>query len=129
MTFSAHTFLPQERPELLTWCAQHSRHFVLVEFDVPLFADMLTPEVIGYYAAKYERGLAEYRDAEIVMQGFLMPVFFGNFALNSERVTFEQPADAWQTDLQQAGLTNVQRRPVYDYWWAPAFMLTAEGRG
>ena len=128
MTFSAHTFLPDERPELLAWCADRCKRFALVEFDVPLFADMLAPEVIEYYIAKYEAGLAEYRDEEIVMQGFLMPVFFGNFAHNSERVTFEQPSDRWEADLAQAGFSSIEKLPVYDYWWAPAFMLRADGK-
>ena len=116
MTFSAHTFLPDERAAFLEWCAQRCRQFVMAEFDVPLFTEMLTPEVIGHYVSKYERGLAEYRDDERVMQGFLMPVFFGNFAHNSERVTFEQTA-----------VKPASSR--FDYWWAPAFMLQAKGKG
>ncbi|MCA9916799.1 MAG: class I SAM-dependent methyltransferase [Anaerolineales bacterium] len=128
MTFSAHTFLPEERATLLGWCATHGKQLMIAEFDVPLFTDMLTPEVIGYYVAKYERGLAEYPNEPKVMQGFLLPVFFGNFAHNSERVTFEQTAVHWQTNLENAGFTAVQKVPIYDYWWAPAFMLTAKGR-
>ena len=128
MTFSAHTFLPGDRPELLAWCARHGKQLLIAEFDVPLFPDMLTDDVIGYYVSKYERGLAEYKDEEIVMQGFLMPVFFGNFAHNSERVTFEQTAAHWQSDLEKAGFTTIQQTPIYDYWWAPAFLLQAESR-
>lgn len=128
MTFSAHTFLPNERSELLGWCADRAKRFALVEFDVPLFVDMLAPQVIRYFVTKYEAGLAEYRDEEIVMQGFLMPVFFGNFAHNSERVTFEQPIDQWERDLAEAGFSSIKKIPVYDYWWAPAFMLQAEGQ-
>jgi hypothetical protein len=101
---------------------------MIAEFDVPLFSDMLTPDVIGYYVSKYELGLAEYRDEERVMQGFLMPVFFGNFAHNSERVTFEQTAVHWQADLAKAGFSSIEKYPIFDYWWAPAFMLKAEGQ-
>ncbi|MFT5196680.1 MAG: hypothetical protein ACI9EW_004097 [Cellvibrionaceae bacterium] len=129
MTFSAHTFLPDERAELLGWCAKRCKQLLLVEFDAPIFSEMLTPEVIAYYVAKYELGLAEYADYEIVMQRFLMPVFFGNFAHDSERLTFEQPADNWQADLKKAGFTSIQQHAVFDYWWAPAFMLQAEGKG
>ncbi|MCP4418343.1 MAG: class I SAM-dependent methyltransferase [Chloroflexi bacterium] len=129
MTFSVHTFLPDERAALLDWCAKRCKQFLITEFDVPLFSDMLTPDVIGYYVSKYELGLAEYRNEERVMQGFLMPVFFGNFAHNSERVTFEQTAVHWQTDLEKAGFTAVQKYPIFDYWWAPAFMFSAKGQG
>ena len=129
MTFSAHTFLPDERSALLDWCVKRCQHFIIAEFDVPLFSDMLTPDVIGYYVSKYERGLTEYRNEEPVMQGFLMPVFFGNFAHSSERVTFEQTAVHWQTDLEEAGFSIIQKYPIYDYWWAPAFMLKAKGQG
>ena len=128
MTFSAHTFLPDERPQLLEWCAKRCTHFLIAEFDVPLFSTMLTPEVIGYYVSKYERGLAEYADEPIVMQQFLMPVFFGNFAHDSKRLTFEQTAVHWQADLEKAGFSTVQKQPIFDYWWAPAFMLTAKGQ-
>lgn len=125
MTFSAHTFLPEDRPELLRWCAEKGTQLVIVEFDVPVFGDMLSAEVIGYYVEKYELGLAEYRDQEIVMQRFLMPVFFGNFAHDSQRLTFEQPAANWQAEVQNAGFSTVQKVPVYDYWWGPAFLLKA----
>jgi hypothetical protein len=129
MTFSADTFLPDERSALLNWCAKRCKQFIIAEFDVPLFSTMLTPDVIGYYVSKYELGLAEYRNEERVMQGFLMPVFFGNFAHDSERVTFEQTGVHWQTDLEKAGFTTVQKYPIFDYWWAPAFMLQAKGQG
>ena len=125
MTFSAHTFLPEDRSELFGWCAEKGTQLVIVEFDVPVFGDMLSAEVIGYYVEKYELGLAEYRDQEIVMQRFLMPVFFGNFAHDSQRLTFEQPAANWQAEVQNAGFSTIQKVPVYDYWWGPAFLLKA----
>lgn len=128
MTFSAHTFPPDERLILLEWCAKRCRQFLIVEFDVPLFSEMLTLEVISYYVSRYEQGLAEYKDEAQVMQEFLMPVFFGNFAHNSERVTFEQTAVHWQNDLEKAGFTAVQKFPIYDYWWAQAFLLIATGQ-
>ena len=126
MTFSAHTFLPEERATLLSWCAKRCKQFLMAEFDLPLFTDMLNPEVIDYFVSKYELGLAEYANDERVMQGFLMPVFFGNFAYNSERVTFEQTAVHWQDALVEAGFSTIQKTAIYDYWWAPAFMLIAK---
>ena len=123
MTFSAHSFMPQERAELLKWCAQKCEQLLLVEFDVPLFETMLDAETIGFYVEKYELGLAEYADNELVMQRFLMPVFFGNFAHDSQRYTFEQPAENWVSDLKKAGFANIERYPIFDYWWGQAFLL------
>lgn len=125
MTFSAHTFVQNDRAELLHWCAEKTDQLLLVEFDVPLFAEMLNPDVIAYYVSQYELGLTEYADQEIVMQRFLMPVFFGNFAHDSQRLTFEQPAENWRDDLQAAGFSDIQQRPIFNYWWGPAFLLRA----
>lgn len=129
MTFSAHAFAPHQRPELLRWCAKKADQLLIVEFDVPQFADMLDTDVVAYHVAKYELGLAEYSGQEIVMQRFLMPVFFGNFAHDSQRLTFEQPADAWQADLKQAGFLNMQKIPIFSYWWGPAFLIHATTSG
>ena len=129
MTFSAHTFLPAERIDLMSWCAQRCKQLIVVEFDVPSFEKMMTAEVIRYYVEKYELGLAEYPDKEVVMQNFLMPVFFGNFAHDSQRLTFEQPADKWRRLLEQADFADIQQAAIYDYWWGPAFMLQAKGHG
>ncbi|MFK7802557.1 MAG: class I SAM-dependent methyltransferase [Anaerolineae bacterium] len=127
MTFSVHTFLPKDRADLLSWCANRGKQLILVEFDVPVFDKMLSPDVIGRYVSKYELGLAEYPGQEAAMQQFLMPVFFGNFAHDSQRLTFEQPAVNWKAELESAGFSTIQQHPIYDYWWGPAFMLQASG--
>lgn len=128
MTFSAHTFIPTERAALLKWCAKRCKQLLVVEFDVPVFEKMLSPDVIQYYVEQYEVGLAEYKDVEVVMQRFLMPVFFGNFAHDSQRLTFEQPAEQWRTNLEAAGFSAIQQHAVFDYWWGAAFMLESTGQ-
>ena len=72
-----------------------------------------------------DEGLAEYIGQELVMQRFLMPVFFGNFAHDSQRLTFEQPAENWRVELQNAGFEDIHTSPIYDYWWGPAFLMRA----
>jgi hypothetical protein len=54
-----------------------------------------------------------------------MPVLAGQFDPARPRHTWEQPIAAWVADLEAAGFTDVRRRPVAGYWWAPAELVEA----
>ncbi len=77
-------------------------------------------------ADRYERGLGEYGAARgLVAQGLLMPVLTGQLSPGAVRVTWEQPAQAWRRQLEHCGYHEVTVQRLGDYWWAPAFLLTA----
>ena len=44
------------------------------------------------------------------------------------RSTWEQSADDWAVQVTAAGFYDVSVQPLADYWWSPAFVLTAAGR-
>jgi SAM-dependent methyltransferase len=122
-TFALHTTRPDERPALLAWLRTRVDRLVIVEFDVPDFADR-GPEHLAYLAERYEAGVREYADHPEVVAGFLMPVLVGQLDPSRPRYTFEQPIAAWASSLSAAGFT-VTTTPVFDYWWAPAVLLDA----
>lgn len=125
-TFSLQSVPPDERRAALAWMRARAGRLLIAEFDPPAFADDRAPERLAHIAARYEQGLAEYAgDGGLVAQGFLMPVFFGNFDPTAARTNYEQPIAAWEADLRAAGFTEVARRQLYDYWWAPAYLLDA----
>jgi SAM-dependent methyltransferase len=126
-TFALHALPAQERSAALADLRPHVGLLAVAEFSVP----DLPPgslEHLRFLAETYERGLAEYEaDRDLVAQGFLMPVLAGQLAPDAARATWEQPSWAWQRQLEQAGYADVTVRPLYDYWSAPAFLLTARG--
>lgn len=122
-TFALHALPPAERTDVLARLREIADAIVLVEFDVPAFADG-SPEHLAYLAERYERGLAEY-DGSLVAQGFLMPVLAGQLHPDTARNTWEQPAATWTTQLADAGWHHITLTPIADYWWAPAFAATA----
>lgn len=125
-TFSMHSLPPAERAEVLPWLRAHGQRLLIAEFDVPDLGDQLGPARVQHFAERYDHGLAEYRfDGDLVAQGFLMPVFFGYFDRTSARSTYEQPIELWEFELRDAGFEEVERRHLYDYWWAPAYLLDA----
>lgn len=125
-TFSLQSLVPDERRAALGWLREHADRLLLVEFDPPDLGEGLAPGRLAHIAARYEEGLAEYRgDGGLVAQGFLLPVFFGNFDPSAARTNYEQPIAAWEADLRGAGFTRIERRQLYDYWWAPAYLLDA----
>lgn len=125
-TFAIHTVPPRERAEVLRQLAGLISNLVLVEFDVGDVVDS-GPDHAAYVAERYERGLAEYADDQLVVQGFLMPVLVGQFDPAQPRHTWEQPASAWVRDLEFAGFTNMESTVLHDYWWATAHLITATG--
>jgi hypothetical protein len=125
-TFSLQSLPPDERRAALAWLGEHAGRLLIAEFDVPDLGEGLDPRRAAHFAARYEAGLAEYAgDGGLVAQGFLMPVFFGYFDPTAARTNYEQPIDAWAADLRAAGFARVDRRHLYDYWWAPCYLLDA----
>lgn len=125
-TYAMQSLRPEERPQVLAWLKRHAGRLLIVEFDAPDFADMRDPKRVQYFIDHYERGLAEYpEDGGLVAQGFLMPVFFGGFDPSEARVNWEMPIAEWVRLLQEAGFTDTRTELIYDYWWAPAFLIDA----
>ncbi len=132
-TFCLQSIAPDEKPAVLKWIRRHCHRFLMVEFDVPDFAEMFEPRRVVYYIETYEAGLAEYLDnnsvpadvAEKAVMGFLLPVFFGGFDAVAFRTNYEQSIKKWCDELKIAGFTSVTTRKIYDYWWAPAYLLDA----
>ena len=122
-TFALHTTHPDDRPALLAWLAAHVERLLVVEFDVPAFADR-SPEHLAYLADRYEVGVREYAAHPEAIDGFLMPVLVGQLDPARPRYTFEQPIAEWCRQLADAGFTTTQR-PVYDYWWGAASLIEA----
>lgn len=129
-TFSLQSIPPEERPALLRWLRAHAGRVLIAEFDPPAYTTMYVPGWVSHVMRRYEIGLAEYADdGGLVAQGFLMPVFFGYFDRSVARTNYEIPIDEWITLLREAGFTRVEKRPIYEYWWATAWLVdgTAEG--
>lgn len=125
-TFSLQSLPPDERRQTLGWLREHAGRLLIAEFDPPELGEGLDPRRVAHFAARYEVGLAEYADdGGLVAQGFLMPVFFGYFDPTAARTNYEQPIAGWVADLNVAGFAEVRSRQLYDYWWAPCFLLEA----
>jgi hypothetical protein len=125
-TFSLQSLGQLDRQIMLPWLRGHCARLLVAEFDVPDLSELYAPERMAHFTARYEQGLAEYADdGGLVAQGFLMPVFFGYFDRGAARTNYEQPIAAWEADLRAAGFFSIERRPIYDYWWAPAYLLDA----
>jgi hypothetical protein len=126
-TFSLHSLPPSLRPAQLGWLRAHCDTLLLAEFDAPSMDEPLAPELVQHVLARYRVGLAEYAGADFdtVAQGFLMPVLFGYVDRSATRTTFEHPVADWERLLREAGFARVERRLLYTYWWAPAWLLVA----
>ncbi len=125
-TFSLQSIPPKERSSLMSWLRMNTRRVLVAEFDPPAFDGLYAPERARYVTERYEIGLAEYAgDGGLVAQGFLMPVMFGYFDQTVARTNYEQPVDAWIKEFKRAGFVNVERRPIYNYWWASAYLIDA----
>ncbi|NTV62068.1 MAG: class I SAM-dependent methyltransferase [Oscillochloris sp.] len=125
-TFSLQSLAADERLQVLRWLRGCCGRLLLAEFDVPDVGIHDDPRRMAYFSSRYEQGLAEYSDdGGMVAQGFLMPVFFGAFDRSADRTNYEQPIAAWEADLRAAGFRTIQRQLLYNYWWAPAYLLDA----
>jgi hypothetical protein len=125
-TYALQSLRPEERLQVLKWLRAHASQLLIVEFDAPDFADMYDAQRVRYFVEHYQRGLAEYADdGGLVAQGFLMPVFFGGFDPTEARVNWEMPIADWVVLLHEAGFADVRTDPIYDYWWAGAYLVDA----
>ena len=123
-TFALHATNPVERPALFRSLARRAARLVVVEFDVPAFAER-SAEHIAYLADRYEQGVREYEDHPEVISNFLMPVLVGQLDATLPRYTFEQPIDEWTRALRDAGFTTTTQL-VARYWWADAVLISAK---
>jgi SAM-dependent methyltransferase len=127
-TFAMHTIPHEERTTVLARLRAHLDVLVVVDFDVPNHPTGSTNH-LRFLAQTYEHGLAEYdTDQELVAQGFLMPVLVGQLRPGATRVTWEQSKEQWLEQVKVAGYTDVEVRPLCNYWSSPAFLLTARAR-
>lgn len=124
-TFALHNLTPPDRRDALRSLAPRTNVISIVEFDVPDFVDR-SREHAEYAAAAYEVGVSEYEDDPIVVTGFLLPVLIGQFSPDQARHTYEQSADSWAHDLEQAGFRTVTTAPIAAYWWADAKLIRAK---
>ncbi|GGM02295.1 class I SAM-dependent methyltransferase [Nakamurella endophytica] len=124
-TFALQSLPPADRAAVLSAVADRAATLAVVEFDVP--PEPATPEDRARsLARRYEHGIAEYgADRDLVTQGFLVPVLLGLVDPAASRTNWEHPAATWAADVAAAGWTDVRVEPVADYWYAPAFLLTA----
>lgn len=127
-TFALQSLPPHERGPLLQALAQRTRHLAVVEFDVAHVPDPFDPHWFASCVQRLERGLREYgQDRGLVGTGFILPVVLGHFATHT-RTNHEHSVQDWAHDLEQAGFTQVQTQHLCDYWWEPAWLLSARGR-
>jgi hypothetical protein len=125
-TYSFQALPPKDHPPLFSWLRANTKRLLIAEFDPPDFVNMFSPDRVKYMVERYELGLAEYTtDNGLVAQGFLMPIFFGGYDQTVARANYEQPIDAWIKALARAGFTNIEKRPIFNYWWAPAYLIDA----
>jgi len=125
-TFALLAMPPGERREVLRTMARRTRRLLVVEFDVPAFADRSEAHA-RYAAERYEAGVAEYEGDDLVIDGFLMPVLVAQFEAGARRATWEQPVAASVAELAEAGFGHVEHRRIAPYWWAPAHLIDARG--
>ncbi len=55
-----------------------------------------------------------------------MPVLFGQFRSDANRSTCEQTIGQWSAEIEAGGFRAVQRKLIYPYWWADAYLLIAQ---
>jgi SAM-dependent methyltransferase len=122
-TFALHTIAPGERSRALASLHAHTNRLIVVDFDIPEFADR-SREHAEYAIERYRIGVAEYAGIPAAISGFLMPVLLGQFEATAARHTFEQPVARWIEDLAAAGF-DPRVEMIHDYWWGPAFCMEA----
>ncbi len=132
-TWSLQNLSPTERAPLLRWLKDRCGVLLIAEFDVQAEKyPLLSPERVRLIHDKYVAGVAEYTGQmdpaleERVKQGFLMPILFGYFRSDAARSTYEQPIGRWVGEVEAAGFRAVERRLIHHYWWADAYLITAQ---
>lgn len=125
-TFALLTLSRSERAELFRWLRPRAGGLAFVEFDVPDLGAGLCPRWFRYMTERYERGIQEYdTDRELVAQSFLIPVLLSTLGDDGGQRHHEQPIERWSADLAEAGFTPEPPQLIFDYWWAPAYLLRA----
>ncbi|MFN3220184.1 MAG: methyltransferase domain-containing protein [Acidimicrobiales bacterium] len=122
-TFALHTIAPAERSRALASLRARTDRLIVVDFDVPAFADR-SREHAEYAIERYRIGVGEYAEIPEAISGFLMPVLLGQFDPGATRHTFEQPVARWIDEVAAAGFDPTVEI-IDDYWWGPAFCLEA----
>jgi hypothetical protein len=132
-TWSLQNLSRAERAPLFRWLREHCTTFLVAEFDVGTEAyPLLSSERVRLIHDKYVAGVAEYTGhvdpdlEERVKQGFLMPILFGYFRSDTSRSTCEQTIQQWSAEIEAGGFGAVRQELVYRYWWADAYLLTAQ---
>ncbi len=125
-TFAMLALARQDRLRLFGWLRPRTKRLAIVEFDVPEPGTGLPAAWFRYVLERYERGLREYdRDRDLVAQGFLIPVLLGVLGDASHQQHHEQPIARWLEDLTTVGFQPDPPKHLYDYWWGPAYLVTA----
>lgn len=122
-TFALHTIAPAERSRALASLRAHTDRLIVVDFDVPAFADR-SRQHADYAIERYRIGVGEYAGIPEAISGFLMPVLLGQFDPGATRHTFEQPVARWIDEVAAAGFDPTVEI-IDDYWWGSAFCLEA----
>ncbi|MET0136462.1 MAG: class I SAM-dependent methyltransferase [Kibdelosporangium sp.] len=125
-TFALLTLTRAERIELFTWLRPRAKQLAFIEFDVPDLGSGLRPQWFRYIVDRYEQGIREYdTNRDLVAQGFLIPVLLSTLADDEGLVHTEQPIGRWVADLTSAGFQPREPERIFDYWWAPAYLIRA----
>lgn len=124
-TFSMLVVPPAERVAVFARLRALTERIAMVEFDVPEIGSGTEPAWFRHLVDRYEHGVREYdEDRELVAQGFVVPVLL-NALDDGQHLHTEQPVHRWAAELEAAGFTVRQQRRIFDYWWAPAHLITA----
>ena len=123
-TFALQSIPPMERLDSLKRLHGHVSRLAIVEFDVPEFTD--EADRILSMAQRYERAAQAYGDdAALVAGGFLAPMLLGQLQATAPS-NFEQPVSAWRRELECAGYRVRSAAHLFDYSWAPAWLIVAD---
>ncbi|AMV09109.1 hypothetical protein AC028_03295 [Xanthomonas citri pv. aurantifolii] len=125
-TFALQAIAPQPRWHALARLRDRIERLCIIEFDVPDHLAESDDHLLSL-AARYERAIGEYGPTrELVSQGFLIPMLIGQLGGQSANTNWEHPAEHWKSRLSEIGYRNAAVRRLHDYFWSPAFLLTAD---
>ncbi|KAF1007224.1 MAG: hypothetical protein GAK28_01863 [Luteibacter sp.] len=123
-TFALQSIPPMERLDSLRQLRGHVSRLAIVEFDVPEFTS--EAERMLSMAQRYERAAQSYGDdAPLVAGGFLAPMLLGQLRATAPS-NFEQTISAWHRELDDAGYRVKSTTHLFDYSWAPAWLIVAD---
>jgi hypothetical protein len=133
-SFCLQTLTPTDRKCLFQSFLHKTKAFLIIEFDIAEIAmasqhpsTQLHLHRYHHILTKYLNGFAEYTESPhltTIAEGFLIPAFLSAFNANQKRTNFEQNSHKWCEELREVGY-DVRVIALYEYWWAPAFLLIA----